>query len=78
MIEQYISILEYRFLARGSRWKRIRCITNPAFSINNLKKIYPKASSHISTFMEKLQSTEGTAIDIHECAFQTDIWYNLQ
>lgn len=31
--------LQHVFTSRGKRWKRLRALTSPAFSVNSLKKV---------------------------------------
>uniref|UniRef100_A0A914WLT5 Cytochrome P450 n=1 Tax=Plectus sambesii TaxID=2011161 RepID=A0A914WLT5_9BILA len=54
------------FNARGLRWKRLRTIGNPTFSVANLKKLMPTVDEHINDLIEKLdaEAAEGRSFDI--------------
>jgi len=46
--------LVHVFNARGARWKRLRAIANPAFSVANLKKIMPIVNDSASITLSHL------------------------
>jgi cytochrome P450 family 13 len=52
-------------LARGLRWKRLRTISNPIFSLANLKKIMPTMYDSIEHLMEYFKTVENKPINIH-------------
>uniref|UniRef100_A0A1I7ZCB1 Cytochrome P450 n=1 Tax=Steinernema glaseri TaxID=37863 RepID=A0A1I7ZCB1_9BILA len=55
------------FDARGARWKRLRNLSNPSFSVNNLKKIMPTVQHSVDVmvdFMERDADT-GKSFNIH-------------
>lgn len=55
------------FGARGERWKRIRTLSSPALSTQNLKRLYPTAYDSIIKFMEGLRkdAVSQTPVDLH-------------
>nr|CAD2205754.1 unnamed protein product [Meloidogyne enterolobii] len=56
------------FFAKGKRWKRLRSIANPAFSISNLKRIMPIIEDSIKININLLKEAEasGKCVDLHE------------
>uniref|UniRef100_A0A1I7TRP1 Cytochrome P450 n=1 Tax=Caenorhabditis tropicalis TaxID=1561998 RepID=A0A1I7TRP1_9PELO len=55
------------FVARGSRWKRLRALASPVFTVNSLKKIHPTMEDSILVMMNHLeQNVNGQGINIHE------------
>uniref|UniRef100_A0AC34GYD8 Cytochrome P450 n=1 Tax=Panagrolaimus sp. ES5 TaxID=591445 RepID=A0AC34GYD8_9BILA len=48
------------FLASGSRWKRLRTIMNPCFSVNNLKAILPIMDDSCKVMMKFLEKAVET------------------
>nr|CAD2195380.1 unnamed protein product [Meloidogyne enterolobii] len=62
------SKLIHLFLAKGKRWKRLRSIANPAFSISNLKRIMPIIEDSIKININLLKEAEssGKCVDLHE------------
>uniref|UniRef100_A0A914P898 Cytochrome P450 n=1 Tax=Panagrolaimus davidi TaxID=227884 RepID=A0A914P898_9BILA len=55
------------FNARGTRWKRLRTIANPSFSVANLKRLTPLVFDSISHMMEHLDQAyaKGKPFNIH-------------
>uniref|UniRef100_A0AC35G216 Cytochrome P450 n=1 Tax=Panagrolaimus sp. PS1159 TaxID=55785 RepID=A0AC35G216_9BILA len=55
------------FNARGTRWKRLRTIANPSFSVANLKRLTPLVFDSISHMMEHLDQayTKEKPFNIH-------------
>ncbi|KAI1718574.1 cytochrome p450 domain-containing protein [Ditylenchus destructor] len=55
------------FSARGARWKRLRAIANPVFSVNNLKKIIPILDDSTRAMMHFLdkEHNKGKSFNIH-------------
>ncbi|CAK5087936.1 unnamed protein product [Meloidogyne enterolobii] len=56
------------FFAKGKRWKRLRSIANPAFSISNLKRIMPIIEDSIKININLLKEAEssGKCVDLHK------------
>uniref|UniRef100_A0A183BXD1 Cytochrome P450 n=1 Tax=Globodera pallida TaxID=36090 RepID=A0A183BXD1_GLOPA len=57
----------HMFFARGGRWKRLRTIANPAFSVTNLKKamlLIDDSVKNAIVFLEEARNG-GKAINIH-------------
>uniref|UniRef100_A0A7E4VHV1 Cytochrome P450 n=1 Tax=Panagrellus redivivus TaxID=6233 RepID=A0A7E4VHV1_PANRE len=55
------------FNARGARWKRLRTITNPSFSVSSLRRIYPiveDACNVTTSFLDKAYA-KNEAFNIH-------------
>lgn len=57
----------HMFNAQGPRWKRLRSIANPVFSVNNLKKILPTMYDSTDTMLNFLDKAyhKNEFIDIH-------------
>uniref|UniRef100_A0A1I8BAS4 Cytochrome P450 n=1 Tax=Meloidogyne hapla TaxID=6305 RepID=A0A1I8BAS4_MELHA len=60
--------LIHLFAAKGKRWKRLRSIANPAFSISNLKRIMPIIDDSIKINIKLLKEAQssGKSVDLHE------------
>ncbi|KAL7080595.1 hypothetical protein ACQ4LE_000418 [Meloidogyne hapla] len=60
--------LIHLFAAKGKRWKRLRSIANPAFSISNLKRIMPIIDDSIKINIKLLKQVQssGKYVDLHE------------
>ncbi|KAI6211226.1 hypothetical protein M3Y96_00411400 [Aphelenchoides besseyi] len=56
------------FSARGKRWKRLRTLSNPVFSVQNLKKILPTLEDSALETVRLLEksSANGNEVDIHK------------
>lgn len=58
------------FNARGARWKRLRAIAMPAFSVGNLKKIMPTIDDSVKVMIGLLkqshQRNPNASINIHD------------
>ncbi|KAI6206235.1 hypothetical protein M3Y94_00884600 [Aphelenchoides besseyi] len=56
------------FSARGKRWKRLRTLSNPVFSVQNLKKILPTLEDSALETVRLLEksSANGKELDIHK------------
>uniref|UniRef100_A0A7E4V7V5 Cytochrome P450 n=1 Tax=Panagrellus redivivus TaxID=6233 RepID=A0A7E4V7V5_PANRE len=55
------------FNARGARWKRLRTITNPSFSVSSLRRIYPiveDACNVTTSFLDKAYA-KNESFNIH-------------
>ncbi|GMS89767.1 hypothetical protein PENTCL1PPCAC_11942, partial [Pristionchus entomophagus] len=59
------------FQARGSRWKRLRALSVPTFSIASLKKIRHIVEDSASSMVEMMEKRHGSAFNIHQffCEF---------
>uniref|UniRef100_A0A914X045 Cytochrome P450 n=1 Tax=Plectus sambesii TaxID=2011161 RepID=A0A914X045_9BILA len=55
------------FMSRGMRWKRLRTIANPVFSVANLKRLLPTCEVSVDNFMEIMDERcqLGKPFDIH-------------
>ncbi|KAI1706016.1 cytochrome p450 domain-containing protein [Ditylenchus destructor] len=55
------------FNARGARWKRLRAVANPVFSVTNLKKIMPILEDSVRVMMGFLDEAyeKGKSFNIH-------------
>uniref|UniRef100_A0A914UPM4 Cytochrome P450 monooxygenase n=1 Tax=Plectus sambesii TaxID=2011161 RepID=A0A914UPM4_9BILA len=55
------------FAARGLRWKRIRTIANPTFSVSNLKKMLPTVQDSVTILVNLLDkhAEDEKAFNIH-------------
>uniref|UniRef100_A0A915A664 Cytochrome P450 n=2 Tax=Parascaris univalens TaxID=6257 RepID=A0A915A664_PARUN len=55
------------FAARGERWKRIRSLTSPAFSNQNLKKLFATVNDSACRFVNGLleDNNNSTPIELH-------------
>ncbi|GMT17274.1 hypothetical protein PFISCL1PPCAC_29039, partial [Pristionchus fissidentatus] len=64
------------FLARGARWKRLRNISAPSFSITSLKKIRPIVEDSVLNMVKIMQDRHlnGAAFNIHDfyCEYTMD------
>uniref|UniRef100_A0A1I8B6C7 Cytochrome P450 n=1 Tax=Meloidogyne hapla TaxID=6305 RepID=A0A1I8B6C7_MELHA len=60
--------LIHLFFAKGKRWKRLRAIANPAFSISNLKRVMPIIDDSIKINIQLLKQAEnaGKHVDMHK------------
>ncbi|CAK5077522.1 unnamed protein product [Meloidogyne enterolobii] len=59
--------LIHLFFAKGKRWKRLRSIANPAFSISNLKRVMPIIDDSIKININLLkEASKGKFVDLHE------------
>ncbi|KAI6190865.1 Cyp-13A10 [Aphelenchoides bicaudatus] len=65
----------HMFRARGKRWKRLRTLANPAFSVQNLKKIFPILEDSAVETIRLLEQTNQKEFDIfpffHEYTMDT-------
>ncbi|KAL3091887.1 hypothetical protein niasHS_004950 [Heterodera schachtii] len=65
--------------ARGARWKRLRAIANPAFSISNLKKLMPTIDDSIKVAIELIekerQAQPNAPINLHR--FFVEMTYDV-
>ncbi|KAF7633682.1 hypothetical protein Mgra_00006863 [Meloidogyne graminicola] len=50
--------LVHLFAAKGKRWKRLRAIANPAFSISNLKRVMPIMNDSIKINIQLLKEAQ--------------------
>ncbi|KAF7633685.1 hypothetical protein Mgra_00006866 [Meloidogyne graminicola] len=50
--------LIHLFFAKGKRWKRLRAIANPAFSISNLKRVMPIMNDSIKINIQLLKEAQ--------------------
>ncbi|KAK0420383.1 hypothetical protein QR680_014649 [Steinernema hermaphroditum] len=55
------------FDARGARWKRLRNLSNPSFSVNNLKKILPTVQHSVDVMVDFIEQHANTdkSFNIH-------------
>ncbi|GMS88304.1 hypothetical protein PENTCL1PPCAC_10479, partial [Pristionchus entomophagus] len=64
------------FLARGSRWKRLRYISAPSFSISSLRKIRPIVEDSVLNMITIMEQRHGggDAFNIHDfyCEYTMD------
>ncbi|GMR62187.1 hypothetical protein PMAYCL1PPCAC_32382, partial [Pristionchus mayeri] len=64
------------FLARGARWKQLRNISAPSFSITALKKIRPIVEDSVLNMVRIMEDRhlDGEAFNIHDfyCEYTTD------
>ncbi|GMR40190.1 hypothetical protein PMAYCL1PPCAC_10385, partial [Pristionchus mayeri] len=64
------------FLARGARWKRLRNISAPSFSISALKKIRPIVEDSVLNMVKIMEERhlDGGAFNIHDfyCEYTMD------
>ncbi|CAD5228844.1 unnamed protein product [Bursaphelenchus okinawaensis] len=60
------------FSAAGNRWKRLRALSNPAFNVQNLKKVMPIIDDSGSIMMDHLEKeyAPGKTVDIQPFFFE--------
>ncbi|KAE9553489.1 hypothetical protein FO519_003318 [Halicephalobus sp. NKZ332] len=52
--------------ARGLHWKRLRTISNPIFSVSNMKKIMPTIVDTVDNVLDYLKTVTDKPLDIHK------------
>jgi cytochrome P450 len=59
--------LVHLFAAKGKRWKRLRTIATPAFSVTNLKRVMPTIDHSIRVTMALLDEAcaQGGPVNLH-------------